>query len=132
MTPDLTPCPVQMSRDQLAATVKMGLAMAVADGVVVPEEHDYLAYELSRFGLTTAEVTPLIDRAADMDTDTAIRHITAMPDDAKTYVAAFLGTMMAIDREVDTTELALWQHTCRLCHLPEMTLAQALDYMRES
>lgn len=128
----LTPCPVQIDADQLSAVVKMGLAMAAADGVVLPEERDFLAYELSRFGVKPAQTDALLSRAAAMETHQAIRLISEMTDDAKTYVTAFLGTMMAIDREVDTTELALWQHTCRLCALPQMTLGQALDYMRES
>lgn len=127
----ITPCPVRVSGSQMAAIIKMALTMAAADGVILPQERELLAYELSRFGVKPAQLDELFSQAMDMDANAAISEIAALPDDGKTYVAALLGSMMAIDREVDTTELALWQQTCSLCALPRMTLGEALDYMRE-
>lgn len=63
--------------------------------------------------------------------DEAIAIVSHLDEDRKLYVSAFMGAVMAADREVDTTELRLWQYTCALCSLPTLTLAEALTYMQD-
>ncbi len=108
----------------------MVIAMATADGVIREEEKNFIAYELSRFGVKPEQLNALIDSTVALPFDEAIAAISAMDEERKFYVSAFMGGVMSCDGEVDMTELRLWQYTCALCALPKITLDQANDYIR--
>lgn len=121
---------MRLTRKELEAVLKMTVAMASADGVVTDVETGFIAYELSRFGVRAGEVAALTDAAAALAPEEAIAVIRALGEEQKYYVAAFMAGVMSCDAEVDTAELRLWQYTCALCGLPQVSLAESLEYIR--
>lgn len=122
---------MKFSHQQLAAVTKMAMAMATADGITRTEEMNFIAYELSRFGVKPGQVDALIDSTVEQPFDEAIAMIRTLDDEQKLYVSAFLGGVMSCDGEVDLIELRLWQYTCALCSLPKITLEEAIDYIKD-
>lgn len=120
---------MKFSKKELEAVLKITVAMASADGVVTQIETNFIAYELSRFGVEPAQTGALIDETMALPFETAISVIKSLDEEQKYYVCAFMAGVMSCDGEVDTTELRLWQYTCQLCSLPHTTLDDAIEYM---
>ncbi|MGM9870621.1 MAG: TerB family tellurite resistance protein [Muribaculaceae bacterium] len=120
---------MKFSKKELEAVLKITVAMASADGVVTEVETNFIAYELSRFGVEPAQTGALIDETVALPFETAISVIKSLDEEQKYYVCAFMAGVMSCDGEVDTTELRLWQYTCQLCSLPHTTLDDAIEYM---
>lgn len=120
---------MKFSKKELEAVLKITVAMASADGVVTEIETNFIAYELSRFGVEPAQTGALIDETVALPFETAISVIKSLDEEQKYYVCAFMAGVMSCDGEVDTTELRLWQYTCQLCSLPHTTLDDAIEYM---
>ncbi len=120
---------MKFSKKELEAVLKITVAMASADGVVTQIETNFIAYELSRFGVEPAQTGALIDETVALPFETAISVIKSLDEEQKYYVCAFMAGVMSCDGEVDTTELRLWQYTCQLCSLPHTTLDDAIEYM---
>ena len=116
------------TRLEMSAIAKLALAMANADGNVEKSELTYIAMELARFGVQDCE--PILDGAAEMDASVALSIVSKMTNEEKRYVAAYLGTLMAIDNDIDDKELALWRLTSTLCGLPSMNIKEAIDYVK--
>ena len=57
---------------QLAALVKMGVAMAMADGKVEEVEKVAIAFELVKFGVTSNDAAIIINNSQQMDASDAI------------------------------------------------------------
>ena len=53
-----------------------------------------------------------------------------MTYEQKKYVAAYLGTLMASDKDINDKELALWRLLSKLCGLPSMNITDAVEYMQ--
>ena len=66
------------SGNELAALVKLGLAMAEADGHVDQVEHVAIASELRNFGVNESSVSVIIAKAAIMDAAEAIATLAVM------------------------------------------------------
>lgn len=120
---------MKFSKKELEAVLKITVAMASADSVVTQIETNFIAYELSRFGVEPAQTGALIDETVALPFETAISVIKSLDEEQKYYVCAFMAGVMSCDGEVDTTELRLWQYTCQLCSLPHTTLDDAIEYM---
>lgn len=120
---------MKFSKKELEAVLKITVAMASADGVVTEIETNFIAYELSRFGVEPAQTGALINETVALPFETAISVIKSLDEEQKYYVCAFMAGVMSCDGEVDTTELRLWQYTCQLCSLPHTTLDDAIEYM---
>lgn len=120
---------MKFSKKELEAVLKITVAMASADSVVTQIETNFIAYELSRFGVEPAQTGALIDETVALPFETAISVIKSLDEEHKYYVCAFMAGVMSCDGEVDTTELRLWQYTCQLCSLPHTTLDDAIEYM---
>lgn len=120
---------MKFSKKELEAVLKITVAMASADGVVTEVETNFIAYELSRFGVEPAQTGALIDETVALPFEAAISVIKSLDEEQKYYVCAFMAGVMSCDGEVDTTELRLWQYTCQLCSLPHTTLDDAIEYM---
>lgn len=120
---------MKFSKKELEAVLKITVAMASADGIVTEIETNFIAYELSRFGVEPAQTGALIDETVALPFETAISVIKSLDEEQKYYVCAFMAGVMSCDGEVDTTELRLWQYTCQLCSLPHTTLDDAIEYM---
>lgn len=120
---------LQFNGKELAAIIKLALSMIMADGKVDEKEKASLALEMVRFGVKEEQLAGLAIVAQAMDATEAISIISGLAQDEKKYVAAFLGTLMAVDGDIDDTEMKLWQLTSTLCNLPTMNIVQALQTM---
>ena len=114
---------------EMSAISKLALAMAAADGKVEKSELGYIALELTRFGVKDAD--PILKGADEMDPTIALSIVSKMTPKEKKYVAAYLGTVMAVDRNIDDKELSLWRLTSTLCGLPTMNIQEAIQYIKE-
>ena len=104
--------------------------MTLADGRLDDREKIMLVMEAQRFGIGKNKLANLLDASDNMEADEAIALIATMTDAQKRYVSALLGTIMAIDGDIDDKELALWQMVSFVCKLPEMSINDAIEYMR--
>lgn len=114
---------------EFAAIVKLAIAMAGADGVVAENEKKAIALELARFGVSESDLPLLLATAQAMKPTDELLIVNNMNDEQKKYVAAFLGTLMAVDGEIAEDEMKLWRLTSTLCSLPTMNVAEAIQYM---
>lgn len=112
---------------EMAAIAKLALAMAAADGKVEKKELTYIALEMARFGVKDAD--SILKGADEMDPTIALSVVSKMTETEKKYVAAYLGTLMAVDGDIDDKELALWRLTSTLCGLPTMNIKEAVSHI---
>ena len=103
--------------------------MCAADGEAHPNEMKMISNEALRFGVSANDFKVLLNKASDMKGDMALANIALMNDAQKRYVCAYLGTLMAIDGDIDDREKALWSLVSTLCELPTMSIADAIKYM---
>ena len=122
---------LQFNGKELAAIVKLALSMIMADGRVDEKEKVALTLEMVRLGVKQEQLVGLIAVAQAMDATEIIPIISNLASDEKKYVAAFLGTLMAVDGDIDDAEKKLWQLTSTLCNLPTMSIMQAVQIMSE-
>lgn len=88
-----------------------------------------IALELARFGVSESDLPLLLATAQAMKPTDELLIVNNMNDEQKKYVAAFLGTLMAVDGEIAEDEMKLWRLTSTLCSLPTMNVAEAIQYM---
>jgi uncharacterized tellurite resistance protein B-like protein len=120
---------MQFSGHELAAVMKLGIAMVGADGRTDESEMEVVRKELQRFGASVVQMLALTKEAQQMEYNEAIRIISNFDYERKEYVASYLAVIMISDGEIDDKELALWQLATLLCGLPEMDVRQAVDNM---
>ena len=120
---------MQFTGEELAAVMKLGIAMIAADGHNDESEMEVVRVELSRFGASVGQMLALSREAQSMEFDNAIRIISSFDYERKKYVASYLAVIMIADGEIDDKELALWQLVTLMCGLPEMNVNQAVDNM---
>ncbi len=113
---------------EMTAITKLALTMAAADGNVEKSELAYIALEMSRFGVKDSD--PIIDGANALDASDALSIVSRMSSEEKKYVTAYLGTVMAVNGDIDDKELALWRLTSLLCGLPSMTISEAINHIK--
>ncbi|MBQ8153267.1 MAG: tellurite resistance protein TerB [Prevotella sp.] len=113
---------------EMSAIAKLALAMAAADGNVEKSELSYIALELARFGVKNAD--PILKGAGEMDPTIALSIVSKMSFDEKKYVTAYLGTLMAVNGDIDDKELSLWRLTSTLCGLPSMNIQEAIEHIK--
>lgn len=120
---------MQFTGEELAAVMKLGVAMISADGRTKKSEMEVVKYELLRFGASTEQMLSLTNAAQQMNSEKAIGIISNFDYERKKYVASYLAVIMISDGEIDDKELSLWQMATLLCGLPEMDVKQAVDNM---
>ena len=120
---------MQFSGEELAAVMKMAIAMVGADGRSDEREMEVITIELARFGASAGQMRALNREAQKMDFHKAIGIISNFDNERKKYVASYMAVIMIADGEIDDKELALWQLVTLLCGLPEMDVNQAVDNM---
>ena len=113
---------------EMSAITKLAMVMAAADGKVEQSELAYMAIEMARFGIQDAD--PVLNGAKAIDPTIAMAIVEKFDYERKKYVAAYLGTMMAADGDIDDKELAVWRLTSTLCGLPSMTIKEAVNYIK--
>lgn len=123
---------MKFNRIEMTAIMNMVHAMIVADGVVKDEETSLISAEMVRFGIPFEDFKEIFIQGRDMDPAIAVEIVSKMTYEQKKYVAAYLGTIMAIDNDIDDKEMALWRLLSTLCALPTMTVADAVRYMAEN
>lgn len=65
------------------------------------------------------------DRATAITIDNALETVANMTNTEKDFVCSALGTMIAIDGEVNPKEMLLWGIITERCGFPEMNLMEA-------
>ena len=66
-----------------------------------------------------------LDRATAITIDNALETVANMTNTEKDFVCSALGTMIAIDGEVNPKEMLLWGIITERCGFPEMNLMEA-------
>ncbi len=122
---------MQFNGEQLSAIYKLAHLMVMADGVVDERELACISAELISFGVTPEQLKPLTAAALTMLPSKAIEIVSNFDAESKKYVASYLGTIMAIDGDIDDREMALWCLISQMCSLPTMSIADAITNMKE-
>lgn len=112
---------------EMTAVTKLAMVMVAADGKVEQTELACMAVEMARFGIKDAD--PILEGAKTMNPTIAMAIVEKFDSERKKYVAAYLGTMMAADGDINDKELAVWRLTSTLCGLPSMNIHDAIDYI---
>lgn len=118
---------MRFTLEEMAAVMKLGMAMVSADGRADEREFDVVRKELSRFGASVGQMLSISNEAQKMDFDRAINLVSNFETERKRYVASYLAVIMIADGEIVDKEVALWQLVSLLCGLPEMDVNQAVD-----
>lgn len=116
---------------QLSALVKMGVAMALADGKVEETEKVAIAIELVKFGVSNNQATQIIDNSQSMDASDALATLAGMNTEQKKYATGYLAAIMAADGDIDPSEIKMWQLICTLSSFPTMNIGEALSFWKE-
>lgn len=119
-----------LSNNELAAVLKLGLDMLMADGKVHKNEKKIIATEMMRFGVDETKIEYLSNKAISMTAAVALTFISNMDEEEKKHVAAFLAAVMVADDDIDDKEKALWRFVTAQASLPEMTIQEAVDYWK--
>lgn len=120
---------MEFTKLQMSAIVKMAKSMVMADGVVNEKETELMSKELLRFGVPISEVPSIMKMGDNMQASDAVTIISAMDSQQKKYVTAYLGVMIAIDGDIDDSEMKLWTLISVLCNLPTMTIKEAASFL---
>ena len=117
------------STKEFSAILHLSKAMILADGKVEQIELAAIANEFKRFGVGTASTDTLLKKADNIELSEAIAIVSRMNLENKRYVAAFLGAIMAVDMDINDSEMALWKLISTLCDLPTMSIKDAISIM---
>lgn len=118
------------TNQEMAAILRMAQVIANADGKVTNEEMALMALELARFGVTQEKSKLIILIAQELEASDAVLIIARMNHEEKRYVTAYLGTMICADGNIDKKELILWASISEICNLPQMSIKEAIEYMK--
>ena len=120
---------INFNREELAAVLKMVNAMIAVDGKIEDVETSLLGREMVRLKVNESEFNIAYNRSGEMKYGEALRTISMFDWPRKKYLSAFLGTIIAIDGELNTDEIKLWNYTAELCELPCLSLEEATEIM---
>ena len=120
-----------LTGNQLSALVKMGVAMALADGKVEEMEKVAIAFELVKFGVPQEDAGNIIKNSQSMDFSDALAILATMTAEQKKYATGYLAAVMASDKDIDSTEVKLWQLICTLGNFPNMNIGEALTFWKK-
>lgn len=112
---------------QLAALVKMGIAMAAADGKFTDEEKIAIAMELANFGVDEQKAPILLMSAQDMDAGEAFSILSSMDTEQKKYATGYLAVIMTVDG-IAESEIKMWKLISTLANFPPMNVQEALEF----
>lgn len=117
---------------EMMAIMNMVHAMIIADGKIEDDETSVISAEMAKFGIPLSDVKEIFIKGRDMDPVVAVEIVSKMNYEQRKYVAAYLGTVMAIDGDIDDKEMALWRLLSKMCGLPTMSVGDAIKYMAEN
>ncbi|MDE5732768.1 MAG: tellurite resistance protein TerB [Bacteroidales bacterium] len=116
------------STQEFSAVINLSKAMISADGKVEQIEVAVIFNELKRFNIGTM-TDAILQKADKLEFSETIAIVSRMNQENKRYVAALLGTIMAVDMNISDSEMALWRLISTLCALPTMTVKDAVSIM---
>ena len=120
---------MKFNKVEMTAILSMVHAMMIADGRVDDAETSVISAEMVKFGVPLEDFKILFTRGMEMDASYSIEIVSKMTYEQKKYVAAYLGTIMAIDGNIDDKEMALWRLLSKLCGLPTMSVMDAIEFL---
>ena len=123
---------MEFNGKQLSALVKLGIAMAAADGRIADEENVAISFELAKFGVSVDEAGDLLATAQAMSPADALITISALNNEQKKYATGYLAAIMAADGEIADSEVKLWQLICTLGGFPSMNIRDALLFWKNN
>lgn len=115
------------TKDEVLAIYKMAKMMAEADGVVLHKELEEISYEIQKIGLDEIKYEEIIVAGEKMASIEALNIAFKMDEAKKKFLSVFLGYLIAVDDDVDDSELALWTFIIKVANLPKMNIRQAVD-----
>lgn len=120
---------LQFSQKEMAAIIAVAKAMTLADGNLDKREVSMMSKEALRFGIVPDDFMNLLRKSDDMELEETFAVIAVMNEAQKRYVTAYLGTMMAVDGNIDDAEMKLWNFVSLICKLPTMSILDAIAYI---
>jgi hypothetical protein len=121
---------LQFSRKEMTAIIALAKAMALADGTINEDEIAMMTKEALRFGIPLDDLMNLLNDSCSIELEDTLSIIAEMNDAQKYYVSACLGMMMAVEGDIDDSEMALWNFVSLICKLPKMDVIEAIAYMQ--
>lgn len=121
---------MKFNRRQMAAILNVGRAMISADGRIDENENVVMALELFSFGVPKEDLEGLYAASDILEPSDAVAIISQFDLEQKTYVASFLGALMAADGDIDDREMVLWRIISDVCGLPRMTISEAITNIK--
>lgn len=116
---------------ELIAVFNLAQTMMIADGRIDSNEQAALALEAVRLNVTQEKLEYIILRSQQITAGEAMLTVMNFNDTQKKYVSAFLGAMMAVDGRIDDSEMKIWSLISAFCGLPQMTVIEAITYMKD-
>lgn len=120
---------LHFSQKEMAAIIAVAKAMALADGNLDKREISMMSKEALRFGIVPDDFMILLRKSDSMEPEETFAVIAEMNEAQKRYVTAYLGTMMAVDGNINDSEMKLWKFVSLICRLPTMTIVNAIEYI---
>ena len=115
---------------ELSAIANLAVRMAHADGHIDASEIDVIAKGFRYFNVPLEQAKPLILMARAANEEDAITIVSAMPNEHKEFVAAWLAAVVIADGVIDDREQKLLNYYGRRCGLPSLTIEQALEKIK--
>ena len=81
------------------------------------------------FGIEEEDLKQILTDAASVKPEVALSVVANMTPSQKRYVTAYLGTIVAVDGDIDDSEIKLWSLISALCDLPTMSIREATKIM---
>ena len=116
---------------ELSAIANLAVRMAHADGHADASEIDVIANGFKYFNVPQEQAKPLILMAMAVNEEDAITIVSAMPNEHKEFIAAWLAAVVIADGVIDEREQKLLNYYSRRCGLPSLTIEQALEKVKQ-
>lgn len=119
------------SNIEKVAIVNIAINMEAADGKSEASEHLINTLVFQKLQINTND----LNAAKEMSAIDAMNVISTMTETKKDFICAFLGSLMAVDGDIDASEMALWRLVSTICKFPTMNIPNAIEkfkqYMKE-
>lgn len=116
---------------EMTAIVRVAKLMAMADGRLDEAETKLMFLQAESFGISIEDYGRMLQIGDKMEPAFTMEIIKSMDYQKKKYVAAYLGTIMMIDEDIDEKEFAVWNRITTMAGLPTMSVREAAMYIAE-
>ena len=120
---------MRFSGIEMVSIMKLAMQMAAADGKLADEELATISSHAMSFGIEEEDLKQILTDAASVKPEVALSVVANMTPSQKRYVTAYLGTIVAVDGDIDDSEIKLWSLISALCDLPTMSIREATKIM---